>query len=163
MSFALSVLHGLNAPSLAALLLRLIVGGFFVLARFRWLYDPSRPEQKWLNAKRHEHLITRICTCGYGGGPALCDFVALVEISAGCALVAGLLTIPACLGLLGVLAFGTMCTAREKVMVQNPVDRIDCVSCYLWRVEGVYIAIVLSILALGPGAYSLDALLWGIG
>jgi hypothetical protein len=46
------------------------------------------------------------------------------------------------------------------VMEQNPVDQVDCVSCYMWRVEGCYIASTLGILLEGPGAYSLDALLW---
>jgi uncharacterized membrane protein YphA (DoxX/SURF4 family) len=147
---------GFDMPDVVSLLLRVLLGAFFILARFRWFYDPSRPNMPWMNDKRHEHMILRLCTCGYGTHPAIAAFVACVEVSAGVALIIGLLTIPATLGLLGVLLFATFCTAYQKVCEQGPVDCIDCVSCYLWRVEGVYIAIAFSILAMGPGAYSID-------
>ena len=146
-------------PDLASLVLRLVLGSFFVLARFRWLYDPSRPDQPWFNGARHMHLEKRLCTCGYGLHPVICDVVAWAEILGGLGVIVGLLTPLALIGLLCVLLFATFCTAKEKVLAQDPVDDIDCVSCYLWRVEGVYIAIVLALLALGPGVYSLDHVL----
>lgn len=149
------------SPDVASFLLRIVLGGFFVLARFRWLYDPSRPDNPWFNRDRHSHLSKRICSCGYGMHPILNDLVAMVEIGAGAAVVLGLITYLALLGLLSVLAFATFCTAKEKVLAQNPVDWLDCVSDYLWRVEGVYITIALSLLALGPGRVSIDALLGG--
>lgn len=154
---AVTFATGLGSQDLAVLILRLLLGTFFVLARFRWVYDPSRPLDPWFNTARHKHLVQRLCTCGYSPNPYLSGFVACVEISAGMAIIVGLLTLPATMGLLSVLLFGTYCTARVKVCEQLPVDKIDCVSCYLWRVEGVYIAIAIAILALGPGHYSLDA------
>lgn len=158
---AVSFLTGPEYYDIGTLLLRLVLGIFFVLARFRWLYDPSRPDQPWWNKARHLHMIQRLCTCGYNSHPATCAFVALVEISAGCALIIGLLTQLALLGLLSVLLFATWCTASEKVKQQKPVDDVDCVSCYLWRVEGVYIVIALVLFLSGPGRYSLDHLLLG--
>lgn len=154
-------LTGPHYYDLGTLLLRLVLGVFFVLARFRWVYDPSRPQEPWLNAARHSHLINRLCTCGYGNHAAMSAFVATVEISAGLAVIFGLLTELALLGLLCVLSFGTYCTAYEKVEQQNPVDDVDCVSCYLWRVEGVYIIIGIVLLLSGPGMYSLDHWLLG--
>jgi uncharacterized membrane protein YphA (DoxX/SURF4 family) len=74
--------------------------------------------------------------------------------------VLGLFTIPAALVLLVILLVATRCTAYQKVMEQNPVDRIDCVACYLWRVEGLYIGLAIIILLAGPGAYSIDYLIW---
>lgn len=147
--------------SLASLLLRLILGTFFVLARFRWVYDPSRTPSL-MNPLRHKHFRERLCTCGYGTHPLLCGFVASVEIAAGFAVILGLVTMPALCGLLCVLLFATWCTAREKVCAQNPVDQVDCISCYLWRVEGVYITVAVSLLCLGPGTWSLDHLLFGV-
>ena len=146
-------------PDVASLLLRVVLGSFFVLARFRWMYDPSRPAAPWFNGARHMHLEKRLCTCGYGLHPVMCDVVAWTEVLAGSAILVGLFTPLALVGILCVLMFATICTAHDKVMAQEPVDKIDCVSCYLWRVEGVYIAIALSLLALGAGRYSLDALL----
>lgn len=149
-------LHGFQLNDLALFINRAILGIFFVLARFRWFFDPSRPDEPWMNAGRHAHLATRLCTCGYSRNSYLSGFVAIVEVSAGMALIVGLLTMPATLGLLVVLIFGTICTARGKVQEQNPVDPIDCVSCYLWRVEGVYLAMAVLILLQGPGRLSLD-------
>lgn len=151
------------APDLTLLILRLILGVFFVLARFRWFYDPSQPVgARFLNIARHKHLAWKLCTCGYGLHPVLAGFVASVEVLAGLGVTMGLLTPLSTLGLMSVLTFATLCTAKTKVMEQHPVDDIDCVSCYLWRVEGVYLAIALAILLGGPGKYSLDYLLWGL-
>lgn len=85
---------------------------------------------------------------------------ALVEVLAGVAVVIGLLTLPAAFGLLVTLLVATICTAYDKVMEQNPVDKLDCVACYLWRVEGLYIGLAIIILLAGPGAYSIDYLIW---
>lgn len=148
-----------NAGDIVMLAQRCTLGGFFLLARFRWLYDPSRPEDPWLNDARHKHLTWKMCHCHYGSNPYLSGTVAVLELLTGAALVVGLLTQLASLGLLAILAFATACTAREKVMEQSPVDAIDVVSCYLWRVEGLYILLAASILLMGPGAYSLDALI----
>ena len=171
---------GLGFTDVALLLQRVALGGFFFLARFRWVYDPSRawvagyaangePQRgsndeavgrtPWFAPYRVNHLTWKLCSCGYGKHPVLSGFVALVEISAGLALVVGLLTPLASLGLLGTLGFATYCTAKEKVRKQNPVDHIDCVACYLWTVEPLYIVLALSALINGAGAYSLDAVI----
>lgn len=153
------LLTGLSLPDVATLLLRCLVGCFFILARFRWFYDPSRPQEPILNTARHAHMRWRLCACGYSEHPYLSAFVACVEVSGGAALIVGLLTNLATMGLLCILFFATCCTAREKIAEQKPVDHVDCVSCYLWRVEGVYIAICVCVLLLGPGRYSIDWLM----
>lgn len=152
---------GLDFPDVALFVLRVVLGVFFVLARFRWFFDPSRPEQEWLNSARHKHLRAKLCSCGYSEHPLLSGTVATIEVSAGLALIAGLLTMPAAFGLFCILVFATYCTGKGKVAEQNPVDCIDCVSCYLWRVEGVYIMIAACILLLGPGRLSLDWWVFG--
>lgn len=156
------LLNGLHFQDFALFLLRQVLGWFFILARFRWICDPSRASTTgmWFNADRRHHLEWKLCSCGYSRHPALSGFVAMVEILAGGAVVVGLLTVPALLGLLAVLVCATYCTAQEKVKEQNPVDCIDCVSCYLWRVEGVYLALAVALLCLGPGKYALDAWVW---
>lgn len=86
--------------------------------------------------------------------------VASGEVGLGLLLVLGFMTIPATLGLLAILICATLCTAVQKVQEQKPVDDIDCVSCYLWRVEGVYIVIAFALLCMGPGTWSVDAWLF---
>lgn len=158
-------LGGLGATDTAALLARLTLGLFFVLARFRSFYDPSKPEGcRVFNADRFGSLRRKLCVCGFKNGLTFWTWTtALVEVGGGLALIAGLLTTVAAFGLLVLTLRATMCTAWAKIAEQNPVDRLDCVACYLWRVEGVYIALAGFIILLGPGAYSLDAWLIGGG
>jgi uncharacterized membrane protein YphA (DoxX/SURF4 family) len=156
-------IHGFAFSDGVQLLLRLLLGCFFILARFRFFYDPSKPiGERWFNAKRHESLRNKMMHCGFRRWPSgVACFVACVEVAAGLGVVFGLLTMLSAAGLLVLTLFATRCTAWTKVHEQNPVDTVDVCSAYLWRVEGLYIGIALMILFNGPGAYSLDALLWG--
>lgn len=153
-------MHMTISADAALFIARLMLGLFFVLARFRWIYDPSRPEQPWFNAKRHEHLVWKLCVCGFGQHRALAASVALAEVAGGALVLVGLGTQLAALALFIVLLGATHCTAREKTMKQEPVDKLDVCSCYLWTVEPIYIGLALLILLGGPGAWSLDALIW---
>jgi len=145
---------------LAILLLRSLLGTFFVLARFRYFFDPSRPDDRFLNAARTDHLRWKLCVCGVPQARWFAPPVALVEVGAGLFLIAGLLTPLAAFGLLIILIQATHCTAKEKVGKQAPVDRTDWVSCYLWTVEPLYIALAIVLILTGGGAYSIDALLF---
>lgn len=124
---------------------------FFLLARFRFFYDPSKPVGlRWLNEDRHASLTNKMCHCGLEFKPrAFAWFVAVVEV--GCALL--LLWPPTrligALGLLGILLKATHCTARAKVMEQHPVDKIGVCEAYLWRVEGLYIVMVVCVILEG--------------
>jgi uncharacterized membrane protein YphA (DoxX/SURF4 family) len=143
---------------IASLLARGLLGGFFVLARFRFFYDPSKSPNCWCNGTRRESLTHKMAYCGLKNRPqAWAWFTASAEVLGGLALIAGLFTYAAAIGILLLLLVATHCTARTKVAEQNPVDKLDCVACYLWRVEGLYIGLAVLILLLGPGAYSLDA------
>lgn len=156
------LLSGFGLQDALLLLLRVTLGGFYVLARFRFFFDPSRPGAMFCNADRHQSLTNKMQHCGWCNMPRLWAWtVASIEVSAGLALIFGLLTIPAAFGLLAITIGATLCTAKQKVMEQHPVDCIDCVSCYLWRVEGLYIAMAVAILLAGPGRYSLDFALFG--
>jgi uncharacterized membrane protein YphA (DoxX/SURF4 family) len=159
------ILGGLGSVSVAALLARLTLGSFFVLARFRSFYDPSKPKGcRVFNGERYGSLRRKLCKCGFQRGLVFWTWVtAIVEVGGGLALITGLLTTIAASGLLILTLRATMCTAWVKISEQNPVDSIDCVACYLWRVEGVYIALAALIVLLGPGEFSVDALLLGSG
>lgn len=163
--------QGVGFHDLALLLLRFTLGFFFLLARFRWVWDPAQPmiqhkrgvkcvlEQDaggWFPEWRHKHLQGKLSQCGYSDNRYLAGFVAMTELSAALGLIVGLLTPLAALGLVGVLIFATRCTAREKVAKQGPVDCIDWVCDYLWLVEPVYLVIALSLVLTGAGRFSLD-------
>jgi uncharacterized membrane protein YphA (DoxX/SURF4 family) len=155
-------LSGADALNIALLLNRVSLGLFFVLARFRFFFDPSKPPgQRWCNPERHKSLTHKMDYCGLKHWPyGWAWTTAIVEIAAGAGVILGLLTPLAGLGLFVLLLVATRCTAISKVKEQNPVDAIDCVSCYLWRVEGLYIIQAMIVLLAGPGTYSLDALIF---
>jgi uncharacterized membrane protein YphA (DoxX/SURF4 family) len=139
----------LTMESIIVWLLSWTVGAFFFLARFRFFYDPSKPRGlRWLNQSRQESLAQKMVYCGMRNWPlSVAWFVASVEVIAALMLLAGWHREIAALLLLGILAVATRCTAKKKVMEQHPVDYLDIVCSYLWRVEGLYIVMVLCILA----------------
>lgn len=165
----LSVLNsGLDMAPMALALNRFTLGAFYFLARFRFFYDPSKPtlrtdssgliysSERWLNAQRHDSLTRKMEHCGFKRGARVWAWsAALIEVGGGLMLVAGVFSVFAALGLLVLTLFATRCTWREKVFQQNPVDPVDCIACYLWRVEGLYIVMALTVLLAGPGAFTL--------
>lgn len=148
------------ADDIVLLILRLFIGVFFILARFRYFYDPSRPEDKWFNHARVDHLAWKLGYCHFPAAKYIAPLVATVEIGAAAFLIIGLITPIAAFGLLVILLGATHCTAMEKVAKQEPVDRIDWWSCYLWTVEPIYIGIAVALIVAGAGTISLDALIW---
>jgi len=140
---------------------RLALGGFFILARFRWVYDPSK-QDRWFNLQRHDSLCRKLDQCGFGNSWALSAVVALGEILGGASLIVGLLTVPAALGLAVVLLCAIITNSHLKVVAQGPVDRIHCVECFLWTPEGWMLLSATMLVVMGPGALSLDATLWSL-
>lgn len=151
---------GLGSYDLAALLLRVVPGVFFLLFRFRWLYDPHETEP-WFCPWRRQKLVTRLCSCGFGTSPTLAGMVALVEIAGGAALIVGFLTLPAALGILVVMGFANCCEPPEELRKMAPVDKVDWVAKFLLFCEPLYFVMMLCVLLLGPGRWSLDWLLFG--
>jgi len=138
---------------------RVLLGLFFVLARFRWFYSPDHPEAPWFNTIRHESLAHKMAYCGLRKYRyCWACLVAAIEVLCGLGMIAGLLSFWCALGLLCILIRAAFCTAKEKTMRQNPVDRVDVVSCYLWTPEPVYTGLAIIALVAGPGAWSMDAL-----
>lgn len=169
-----SILHGFGAGSIALLLIRVTLGLFYVLARFRFFYDPSKRSdgpigfreggyirygnQRWLNKARHDSLSAKMTACGFKWQPNLVAWiVATIEVGGGLLLIVGLYPALMAWLLFGVTAFASMCTWKHKVFVeQNPVDRIDVCSCYLWRVEGLYLIMAACVILGGGGALALS-------
>lgn len=138
-------------------LTRFVLGAFFVTYRFRWFWDPTPQDGVPIcSPYRHMSLRQKLCQCGWGIDHRLAAFVAILEIGAGLGVVFGFLTTLSALGLLLILLFATLCTAREKTLRQNPVDRIDIVNCYLWNPEPVYILLAIIVMTFGPGWFSMD-------
>jgi uncharacterized membrane protein YphA (DoxX/SURF4 family) len=142
------------------LLARIVLGGFFVSYRFRWLYDPAS-EPHFCNNQRQMKLRDKLHHCGWSDSLGMAWFVAMSEILAGLGIIGGLFFFPSVVGILIILLAATYCTAKEKTLRQNPVDKIDTVNCYFWCPEPVYITVALLLLAFGPGSISLDHWVFG--
>lgn len=156
--------HGLAFGDGIQLIARVLLGLFFVLARFRFFFDPTPPDggRHWLNPWRHAHLAAKMEHCGFNKHPTWAAwFAGIVEVFAGLGVFFGLLTTLSAVGLLAITITGTRCTARDKILKQNPCDDIQWCEDYLWLPEPLYIGLALVVLLGGAGAYSLDAVIFG--
>ena len=157
------IFPALNAVDLGLLLLRLILGVFFILARFRWFYNPSATDRRWFSPVRHAALRDKLQHCGWGDTAWLPAFVATVEILAALGVIFGFMLFWSAAALATICIIGTMCTACDKTQRQNPVDDIDWWSCYLWTPEPIYLTVSVVLVLSGAGLFSLDALiLWAL-
>ncbi len=128
--------------------LALLVGLFFVLARFRFFWDPSKcPGDRLFNKARYDSLHTKIASCGWRKHTTFWTwYTAVVEVLAGFGLMLNVGRPLAGALMMGVLLVATTCTCKSKVCEQKPVDKADVVCAYLWRVEGLYIAMLAVVL-----------------
>ncbi len=124
-----------GSPAVGLLLLRLIMGAAFVLHGLSKIQNPTG----WMGDKVPGALQALAAISEFGGGLAL---------------ILGLLTPLAALGL--------MCTMFVAVLTQlqkgAPFVGNKGPS---WEAGGVYFVIALMLVLTGPGALSLDALLFG--
>jgi uncharacterized membrane protein YphA (DoxX/SURF4 family) len=138
---------------------RIILGGFFVLDRFRWFWDPEHTasQRYLLNKARREHLRAKIEQVTGLRSVGWSVVVAVVEFVGGLGILFGFLAPVAAAGILIVLVIASHGTFHEKVIVkQQPEDGIDVISCYFWTVEPLYIWMAAMIVVLGAGSVSLD-------
>lgn len=146
--------------SLVLFIARFTLGFFFVSYRFRWFYDPATQDGVAIcSPYRHKKLIEKMGQCGWGMSPKLAAFIAIAETLAGLGVMFGFLNSLSALGLLIILIAASACTAKEKTLRQNPIDKIDVVNCYLWNPEPVYIVLAIVVMVLGPGWFAIDTVM----
>ena len=83
------------------------------------------------------------------------------ELVAGLALVAGFFTVPAAAVLATIMVVACICEAREKVAAYKPINVLDKVDDYLYLPEVLLLLMLVSVMLAGPGALSVDALVFG--
>jgi uncharacterized membrane protein YphA (DoxX/SURF4 family) len=141
---------------------RIILGGFFVIDRFRWFWDPQHTgsQRHLLNEARREHLRAKIEQVTGLRSVWWSVIVAFVEFFGGLAIMFGFLTPLAALAILVILIIASHGNFHQKVIVkQQPQDKVDVISCYFWTVEPLYIWMAAMIVILGAGSISLDSLI----
>lgn len=137
---------------LASFLARFVVGVFFAISGFHKLFEPAR------HARLRQTLID-------DGIPFIRFnewFVPIVEFLAGIALAVGFLSHGAafllfCISLVALLVDGVPRIEKKW----HPINRADWMCCALYLPETLYMTLLGVAVLLGPGAFSVDALLWG--
>lgn len=146
---------GIGFPEIAITLLRIAMGVFFVFSGYHKLFNAAR-HQTIVNTMVADHVPLPFFNCW---------FVPMVEFLGGTALVLGLLTPLAALGLFCVCTVATLADGLKRVTGWKPIDRADYVDDVLYLPEVLYALILLAIIFLGAGPFSVDALIlrtWGI-
>jgi len=125
--------------SLGLLLLRLVMGAAFVLHGWPKIQNPL----DWMGAAAHVPPVLQACA-------------ALAEFGGGMALIVGLLTRLAALGITS-----NMVVALAMVHLPHGDSFVSKPGGHSFELPAVYLACALVFLLLGPGRFSFDAFLFG--
>jgi len=141
--------HGVGFGDASLLAIRASVGGFFVVSGLHKLFNP----------KRRQALSETFAADGVTFPPMM-YVVPLGELLGGLGVAFGALTIFAAVGL-AVLCIGAFALdGVKRIASMQPLDPTDRADDVLYQPEVLYVVCLLAVLSFGPGAYSLDALVW---
>ena len=143
---------GVGGADVAITLNRIAVGTFFMLSGYHKLF----------NAERHRTVVDELKALGV---PALGFnqwWVPLVEFTAGCAVLIGLLAPLAALGLLVIILVAIATSGRQRIKLYKPIDEADRIDDWLYLPETLYAVMLIIVISAGAGPYSLDALILGL-
>lgn len=143
---------GINLPDIAALILRLGVGVFFAISGWNKLTCPTC----------HGYLGSNLARSGLPScGGYMVWWVAGWEFAAGAAIAIGLYTGAAAFILFVVCLVAFIVSWRRKLARKNPVHRMDAATEVLCMFDVLLMWMLLAVMMIGPGAVSVDRLLWG--
>ena len=144
-------LHGFDAPDVGVLLTRVIVGVFFAISGWHKLFVPSR----------HDSMVATLVTDKVPFIRFNEWFVPGVELAAGIALTVGLFTPLAALLLIAICAVAGAVDGVPSIATKyHPIDKADWLDDLFYLPEVLYVAMLVVVIAAGPGHYSLDRLLF---
>jgi putative oxidoreductase len=143
------VSFGVDAPSAALALNRVAVGTFFAMGGYQKLFNPSG----------HATLVRTLQDDGVHAVPIMQWLVPGVELSAGCALIVGLLSALAALGLFVICLSALLLDGTKRVAAWQPVGFAEWFDDVLYLPEAPYCVALAVVTLAGPGPWSLDALI----
>jgi putative oxidoreductase len=141
--------HGVGFGDATLLVIRASVGGFFVVSGAHKLFNPVR----------RQDLRATFAADGVTFAPMM-YLVPLGEFLGGLGVAFGALTIFAAVGLAALCIGALALDGRKRIPLMHPLDPTDRVDDVLYLPEVLYVVCLLALLSFGPGAYSLDALVW---
>jgi putative oxidoreductase len=140
---------GIGWTGIAITLNRVAVGAFFMLSGFHKLFNPER----------HRSFANELKGLGVHAVGFNQWWVPLVELSAGGAVVVGLLAPLAALGLLVVIIVAIATSGRQRMKLYKPIDEGDRIDDFLYLPETLYVFMLIMVVSAGAGPYSLDAVI----
>ena len=141
------IIEGVQAPLVALTLNRVALGTFFVISGYHKLF----------NASRHAALTRTLQDDGVHDLPVMRWLLPSAEFAGGWALILGLFSVLAALGLF-VICFGAITLdAVKRIRAWQPIDRADWLGDLLYIPETLYCIGLLIVILGGPGPWSLDA------
>jgi putative oxidoreductase len=143
------LVHGVGFGDVALLATRVSVGGFFAISGAHKLFRPIR----------REGLRETFAADGVTFAPMM-YLVPLGELLGGLGVAFGALTIFAVVGLIALSLGAAVLDGIKRIPSMRPLDPADRLGDLLYLPEVLYVVCLLAVLSFGPGAYSLDALVW---
>jgi len=141
--------HGVGFGDATLLAIRASVGGFFVVSGAHKLFNPIR----------RQSLRETFAADGVTFAPMM-YVVPLGELLGGLGVAFGALTIFAAVGLAALCVGACALDGLKRIPSMQPLDPADRAGDVLYLPEVLYVVCLLAVLSFGPGAYSLDALVW---
>jgi uncharacterized membrane protein YphA (DoxX/SURF4 family) len=139
--------NGIGWIDTALTLNRVVVGTFFMFSGYHKLF----------NAQRHSVLVDELRALHIPAIGINQWWVPIVEFSAGCAVLIGLLAPLAALGLFVIVLVASATSGRQRIRAVMPIDRADRIDNWLYLPEILYAFMLIPIISAGAGPYSLDA------
>jgi uncharacterized membrane protein YphA (DoxX/SURF4 family) len=137
---------GFNLPLVAITILRVSMGVFFTISGYHKLFNPGR-----------HAMVMETMVADDVPDPKLAGWaIPMGEYLGGMALVFGILTPLAALGLLIICCGATAVDGLKRVAAWKPIDRADYLDDVLYLPEVLYAIILLTLVFMGGGPYSLD-------
>jgi uncharacterized membrane protein YphA (DoxX/SURF4 family) len=147
MHVLLLITKGAQAPNAALTLNRLALGVFFAISGYHKLF----------NASRHATLARTLQDDGVHALPITQWLLPSAEFAGGFALIIGLLSVVAALGLFVICAGAFALDAVKRIRAWQPIDRADWLGDVLYVPEALYCIGLSVVMLAGPGPLSLDA------
>jgi putative oxidoreductase len=141
------ITQGAHAPSVALTLNRMALGAFFAISGYHKLF----------NASRHAGLKRTLVDDGVHVVPVMQWLLPSAELAGGCALILGLLSVLAALGLFLICVGALALDAVKRIRTWQPLDRADWLGDLLYLPESLYCIGLAVVMLAGPGPWSLDA------
>lgn len=145
---------GFNSPDVILSLNRIVLGVAFSITGYHKCCSPER----------HAVFVKTVqeCVPNLPGLPGSAWFICSVELLGGLALVVGLLSPLAALGLLVVTTVAVCTNAVKRIPSQEPEDKADWVFYFLYLPEVLWTVMLLVVIVGGPGKLSLDHYIGGL-